>query len=157
MYESISKNNELENEMTLDMSYFWYSDDCGQKNLRYKLKKPQIWATFENRTITCMHSLLLMHKLHKSTGTTRMTRLIVQQPKTPAESTCKPMVLVENEWQYVIIVALKCKWGNGITGDDNCLWWGNIFCLPFNVNFKSLILTLQKSRAHLMKYIFWKR
>ena len=30
MYESISKNNELENEMTLDMSYFWYSDvvDC---------------------------------------------------------------------------------------------------------------------------------
>ena len=28
MYESISKNNELENEMTLDMSYFWYSDDA---------------------------------------------------------------------------------------------------------------------------------
>ena len=27
MYESISKNNELENEMSLDMSYFWYSDD----------------------------------------------------------------------------------------------------------------------------------
>ena len=27
MSESISKNNELENEMTLDMSYFWYSDD----------------------------------------------------------------------------------------------------------------------------------
>ena len=26
MYESISKNNELENEMTLDMSYFWNSD-----------------------------------------------------------------------------------------------------------------------------------
>ena len=26
MYESISTNNELENEMTLDMSYFWYSD-----------------------------------------------------------------------------------------------------------------------------------
>ena len=26
MYESISKNNELENEMTLDVSYFWYSD-----------------------------------------------------------------------------------------------------------------------------------
>ena len=25
MYESISKNNELENEMTLDISYFWYS------------------------------------------------------------------------------------------------------------------------------------
>ena len=29
MYESISKNNELENEMTLDMSYFWYSDVGG--------------------------------------------------------------------------------------------------------------------------------
>ena len=27
MYESISKNHELENEMTLDMSYFWYSDN----------------------------------------------------------------------------------------------------------------------------------
>ena len=25
MYESISKNNDLENEMTLDMSYFWYT------------------------------------------------------------------------------------------------------------------------------------
>ena len=28
MYESISKNNELENEMTLDMSYFWYLYDA---------------------------------------------------------------------------------------------------------------------------------
>ena len=26
MYESIYKNNELENELSLDMSYFWYSD-----------------------------------------------------------------------------------------------------------------------------------
>ena len=26
MYESISKNNELENEVSLGMSYFWYSD-----------------------------------------------------------------------------------------------------------------------------------
>ena len=26
MSDSISKNKELENEMTLDMSYFWYSD-----------------------------------------------------------------------------------------------------------------------------------
>ena len=26
MYESIYKNNELENEVSLDMSYFWYSD-----------------------------------------------------------------------------------------------------------------------------------
>ena len=28
MSESISKNYELENEVTLDMSYFWYSDDA---------------------------------------------------------------------------------------------------------------------------------
>ena len=26
MYESIFKSNELENKMTLDMSYFWYSE-----------------------------------------------------------------------------------------------------------------------------------
>ena len=38
MYESISKNNELENEMTLDMSYFWYSDDP-IKTVRTELAK----------------------------------------------------------------------------------------------------------------------
>ena len=27
MYVSIYKNDELENEVSLDMSYFWYSDD----------------------------------------------------------------------------------------------------------------------------------
>jgi hypothetical protein len=27
MYESIYKNNEVENEVSLDMSYFWYSDN----------------------------------------------------------------------------------------------------------------------------------
>ena len=32
MYESILKNNELENEVSSDMSYFWYSDK-GEKNL----------------------------------------------------------------------------------------------------------------------------
>ena len=26
MYESVYKNDELENEVSLDMSYFWYSD-----------------------------------------------------------------------------------------------------------------------------------
>ena len=38
MYESISKNNELENEMILDMSYFWYSDAfvrCSSNFLKY--------------------------------------------------------------------------------------------------------------------------
>ena len=33
MYESISKNNELENEMTLDMSYFWYLDVAQIKSM----------------------------------------------------------------------------------------------------------------------------
>jgi hypothetical protein len=27
MYESIYKNNEVENEVSSDMSYFWYSDN----------------------------------------------------------------------------------------------------------------------------------
>ena len=35
MYESISKNNELENEMTLDMSYFLYSDVYFRLFLKY--------------------------------------------------------------------------------------------------------------------------
>ena len=37
MSESIYKNNELENEMTLYMSYFWYSDQ-EQKNQRCQAK-----------------------------------------------------------------------------------------------------------------------
>ena len=36
MYESISKNNELENEMTLDMSYFWYSDAAWCRGFEFK-------------------------------------------------------------------------------------------------------------------------
>ena len=31
MYESIYKNNELENEVSSDMSYFWYSDKAMHK------------------------------------------------------------------------------------------------------------------------------
>ena len=42
MYESISKNNELENEMTLDMSYFWYSDEWGHTYL------DTLWHTDQN-------------------------------------------------------------------------------------------------------------
>jgi hypothetical protein len=30
MYESIYYNKELENEVSLDMSYFWYSDVIGK-------------------------------------------------------------------------------------------------------------------------------
>ena len=37
MYESISKNNELENEMTLDMSYFWYSDETSSITPQYHI------------------------------------------------------------------------------------------------------------------------
>jgi hypothetical protein len=32
MYESIYKNNELENEVSLDMSYFWYSEGGRSSN-----------------------------------------------------------------------------------------------------------------------------
>ena len=47
-----------------------------------------------------MHAFTASHKqIQKSTGTTRMTRLLVQQPKILAESICKAMALVENEWQ----------------------------------------------------------
>ena len=35
MSVSIYMNNELENEMTLDMSYFWYSDACGTYSTRH--------------------------------------------------------------------------------------------------------------------------
>jgi hypothetical protein len=38
--------------------------------------------------------------MHKSTGTTRMTRQLAQQPKIIVVSMCKSMVLVENELQY---------------------------------------------------------
>ena len=37
--------------------------------------------------------------LCKSTGTTRVTQLLEQQPTILAESTCKSMVPVESEWQ----------------------------------------------------------
>ena len=42
MYESISKNIALENEMTLDMSYFWYSDVAGTA-LTYFLDSYWFW------------------------------------------------------------------------------------------------------------------
>ena len=57
-------------------------------------------SNYEAYAITCLHSLLLTHRLCKSTGTTRVTQLLVQQPKILAESTCKLMVVVESEWQY---------------------------------------------------------
>ena len=53
MYESISKNNELENEVSLYMSYFWYSDDkrnriikavkrrALKRNYKYGIKVPR--------------------------------------------------------------------------------------------------------------------
>ena len=49
MYKSISKNNELENEMTLDMSYFWYSDvrsmDSNTGNKEYS--QPALCSSME--------------------------------------------------------------------------------------------------------------
>ena len=42
MSESKSKNNELENEMTLDMSYFWYSD-VRDMNFKSSYADPDVW------------------------------------------------------------------------------------------------------------------
>ena len=54
-----------------------------------------------SNTFAChyMHTFTASHKLCKSIGTIRMTQLLVQQPKILAESMCKSMVSVENEWQ----------------------------------------------------------
>ena len=48
MYESISKNDELDNEMTLDMSYFWYSDleECNRTG------EDLLSASFNNNAVT---------------------------------------------------------------------------------------------------------
>ena len=52
MCESISKNNELENEMTLDMSYFWYSDDslCQRNIARWAMQEISVLQTWWNGT-----------------------------------------------------------------------------------------------------------
>ena len=47
-------------------------------------------------------------------------------------------------WRYV--------WVYSVAGGYNGWWWGNMLCLPLNVNPNSLICTLQNSRANLMKY-----
>ena len=39
MYESISENNELENEVSLDMSYFWYSDISLENSYYIQVRK----------------------------------------------------------------------------------------------------------------------
>ena len=49
--------------------------------------------------IPCLHSLILILGMCKSTGTTGMTQQLVQQPKILAESMFISMVPVENEWQ----------------------------------------------------------
>ena len=56
MYESISKKNELENEMTLDMSYFWYSDVYTQYSPRGNCKSDQDnFNAFINRLLLSRH------------------------------------------------------------------------------------------------------
>ena len=63
MYESISKNNELETEITLDMSYFWYSDVVSFPNASGNFTNPssssyfaslkcKILATYSNAAVT---------------------------------------------------------------------------------------------------------
>ena len=61
-----------------------------------------------------------MHKMHKPTGTTRMTRLLAQLPVILVESTCKSMVLVENEWQKTskLLWNVSMRKCNAMAGDD---------------------------------------
>ena len=49
MYESIYKNNELENEVSSDMSYFWYSDGCTMPQLIDKVA----WASHKSSPCYC--------------------------------------------------------------------------------------------------------
>ena len=70
-----------------------------------------------------------------------MTSLIVQQLKILAKSTSKSMVLVGNEWQYIII-ASECK--------HEAMQWlvkKKQVQLAFECVLISLILTFQNSRA----------
>ena len=60
MYESISKNNELENEITLDMSYFWYSD--GHITPSPSPKHDTTYTTVTSSTLLCTGTLLLPPK-----------------------------------------------------------------------------------------------
>ena len=60
MYESISKNNELENEMTLDMSYFWYSDAAWCRGFEFKSgceQRVNPIYIFKTRVISSMKEL----------------------------------------------------------------------------------------------------
>ena len=50
MYESISKNNELENEVSLDMSYFWYSDGLQENAAGLKMDVDAVDAAVVCRT-----------------------------------------------------------------------------------------------------------
>ena len=48
MYESIYKNNELENEVSSDMSYFWYSDVAKKDQPIYSNKSAVTKAKSQN-------------------------------------------------------------------------------------------------------------
>ena len=54
MSESIFKNDELENEMSSDMSYFWYSDvHTIRVNIKmHNIKGVDKMSSGENKTIT---------------------------------------------------------------------------------------------------------
>ena len=56
------------------------------------------WFSTCMHDIVCFYSVLLILGMHNPTGWTRMTRQLVQQPTIFAESMCKSMVPVVNEW-----------------------------------------------------------
>ena len=103
--------------------------------------------------ITCLHSVLLTHQMCKSIGTTRMTRLLVQQLKILAESMCKSMFCVENE---CIIIESKymyeaIQWREITTAGDEetssaCLWMCTGQFYSILTEFKSkFIIALQSN------------
>ena len=66
MYESISKNNELENEMTLDMSYFWYSDamDASDNLFDSNILLPKVLYGVIVMSTTWMVQISLLFLIH---------------------------------------------------------------------------------------------
>ena len=79
MYESTSKNNELENEMTMDISYFWHSDGgmrlfpswnwtmpiCLCISMCTKEDPCLSGIIQKNRAITCKYQCLTVEFLHQ--------------------------------------------------------------------------------------------
>ena len=66
MYESIYKTDELENEVSLDMNYFWYSDNA-KTNLQRKASSVAILYLLLIRQALCCYPDPSMSSIHHST------------------------------------------------------------------------------------------